>query len=253
MTNTTLSRRRLLASMPAAAAAMVPVAASAVCRLPTDGEDPVFAAIKQHRKAFDAYREACAVNHRLREERKAKRNPEGVYLGEVPEQKWITETVGAQRLDREIPTGRMVPSYATYPAAINNHVPTGCTDIEVWKAAKHRELKQWSGVCEGSPISIAWQTQNDAHEALLDAAIALNMKPTTLAGVAALLDYVVIFPKTEIWTDADYHFHRDDDEEDHEESDEYCGEEDENLELGFLKDILVTLADALRNLSEVQS
>ena len=54
-TNTTnLSRRKLLASMPAAAAALSPVAARALCRLPVDGDDPVFALIAEHREAMRA-------------------------------------------------------------------------------------------------------------------------------------------------------------------------------------------------------
>lgn len=57
-TDTNLSRRRLLASMPAAAAALAPAAASALYRLPaTTGVDPIYAAIEAHRKAwldFDA-------------------------------------------------------------------------------------------------------------------------------------------------------------------------------------------------------
>jgi hypothetical protein len=48
MSTDTLSRRRLLASVPAVAAAMAPVAASALSALPAD-DDPVFATIEAHR------------------------------------------------------------------------------------------------------------------------------------------------------------------------------------------------------------
>jgi hypothetical protein len=55
MTKTTnLSRRRLLASsMPAlaTAAALAPAAATALCRLPAEGDDPIFPAIEAHKQA----------------------------------------------------------------------------------------------------------------------------------------------------------------------------------------------------------
>jgi hypothetical protein len=236
---TNLTRRKLLASMPAAAA-MAPAAATALCRLPS-GDDPVFAAIERHRKAFDAYNAAHAAGAKIRKEYEAQRDPRGIYLGEVPEKKWITERIGAQRLDREIPTDRMVPCYAKHPGDIDNYVPTDCTDIEAWKAEKHREWKQWSGFYEGSPISIASDVWNDGHMVLIDATIDLNVKPTTLAGVAALLAYVATFPDNEIWTDVSFHLSdcNDDEEED---------EEDGNSELGFLKNILLTIAAAAQSI-----
>jgi hypothetical protein len=57
MSTDTLSRRRLLASVPAVAAAMAPVAASALGGLPTR-DDPVFAAIEAHQVAANAFGDA---------------------------------------------------------------------------------------------------------------------------------------------------------------------------------------------------
>src|SRR6266478_2663286 len=57
VTNTTnLSRRRLLASMPAAAAATAPVATTGLCRLPAETDDPIFTLIAEHREAMRAER-----------------------------------------------------------------------------------------------------------------------------------------------------------------------------------------------------
>jgi hypothetical protein len=54
-----VSRRHMLATIPAAAAAMTPGAAGALAGLPTapadaSADDPVFAAIEQHREALQA-------------------------------------------------------------------------------------------------------------------------------------------------------------------------------------------------------
>jgi hypothetical protein len=48
-TDTNLSRRRLLARIPAVVATMAPAAASALSGLPT-GDDPIFAAIEEHKR-----------------------------------------------------------------------------------------------------------------------------------------------------------------------------------------------------------
>jgi hypothetical protein len=57
MTNTTnLSRRRLLASMPAPTAVTTPVAATELCRLPAESDDPIFTLIAERREAMPAER-----------------------------------------------------------------------------------------------------------------------------------------------------------------------------------------------------
>jgi hypothetical protein len=66
-TNTTnLSRGKLLASMPAAAAA-VPTVASALCRRPAEGDDPIFALIAEHREAMRAVSAANSLHSDLEE------------------------------------------------------------------------------------------------------------------------------------------------------------------------------------------
>jgi len=233
-----LFRRKLLASMPAAAAAMAPAAASAICRLPTDGEDSVFAAIERHRKAFEAYNATHEIFQRLAEEREAQRNPDGIYLGEFPEIK--REFFGEWRdlQMREVHTGRMVPRYATLPREIDDNVPADCADPDAWKAQKRRELKEWSGSTEGSPKSVAYDAWNAAHRRLVEATAELNTRPSTLAGVAALLRYIAEFHDDEVWTDCVF------------EKDDENGERPPIADNdGLFKEVLETLADAAETIS----
>ncbi len=51
-TDTNLSRRRLLAGVPAVAAVGVPSVATALGGLRTGGDDPIFAAIEAHKRAY---------------------------------------------------------------------------------------------------------------------------------------------------------------------------------------------------------
>jgi hypothetical protein len=186
-TDQTLSRRRLLARIPAVAAAAVPAAATALGGLPATGDDPVFAVIERHRQAFEAYNATDEIFHRLAEEQEAQRNPDGIYLGEFPEikQEFFGEWRDLQM--REVHTGRMVPRYGRLPVEIDDSVPADCADPDAWKAQKHRELKEWFGSTEGSPRSVAYDAWNAAHRRLVVATAELNTRPSTLAGVAALL------------------------------------------------------------------
>ncbi len=61
-TDTTMSRRRLLASVPAVAAAGVPAAATALGGLSTGATaDPIYAAIEVHREAYRTFDAAVAT------------------------------------------------------------------------------------------------------------------------------------------------------------------------------------------------
>jgi hypothetical protein len=157
-TDSNLSRRKLLASMPAAAAAMAPAAAIALGGLPTD--DPVYAAIEAHREAFEEYKSADEITTQPYAEWDAQHDPRGMYLGEYPEIKYrfTREFTGEARIPEvhEVHTGRMAPRYAINPADIDNNVPAGCADPDAWKAQKPREYDEWSGCDEGSPKSAAY-------------------------------------------------------------------------------------------------
>jgi len=109
---------------------------------------------------------------------------------------WIKEGIigGSEKESQvfhEIPTGRMVPLFVQCPGDIDRHIHPSLTapsDIEAWKAQKYDEVRKWMGCgYEGSPISAAWQVWNDAHTTLIDATVALKVRPTTLAGLAAML------------------------------------------------------------------
>jgi hypothetical protein len=72
-TNTTasLSRRRLLASVPAAAAAMAPVAATATTLSDRSTEDPALAALAAHKAA---YAEIAAISNEARDKTKRRKD-----------------------------------------------------------------------------------------------------------------------------------------------------------------------------------
>ncbi len=203
-------------------------------------DDPIFAVIERHRRLFESKEEAHAHFRKLHEERKAKRDPRGVYLGEFPETKWIMEYIGGKSNIEdavEAPTGRIVSFFATYPGQIDSIAEKhGCT--EAWKTEKHQEWEQWSGRNDGnSPISQAGDAWNDAGRQLARATAALDTRPTTLAGVTALLRYVAETYSADDespWTAMIF-----DDEDDPDEPNL------DNTEL--LQDILYTLADTLES------
>jgi len=95
---------------------------------------------------------------------------------------------------------------------------------DLWGAEKWRECERWHGLYDGSPISVAWNAWNAAGEVLSDATEYLKMRPTTLAGMEALLSYVGEFPDDESWTN-------------------------EEEEIDFLKEVMVAAADSARTLA----
>jgi hypothetical protein len=236
-TDTNLSRRKLLASMPAAAAAMAPAAATALCRLPADSDDPIFAAIERHRQAFEAYKVTDEITTRLYSEWEKQQDPRGFYLGEYPEiKREVTGEIHALQF-REVHTGCMVPHYGTCPADIDNNVPDGCADPDAWKAQKRREFDEWSGCNEGSPKSVAYDAWNAAHRRLVIATSELNMRPSTLTGVAALLRYIGEFHDDEVWTDCLF------------EEDDEDGEREPIVDNnGLFQKVLETLAEAAESI-----
>jgi hypothetical protein len=250
-TSTNLSRRKLLATVPAAAAAIAPAAATALCRLSAEGEDPVFAAIERHRKAFEEWQAAGKVHTQLRSEHEAQRGL-GVYLGERPETEMLVEYADGRtyKLDSKhlpagpgdaltiAPTGRTVPFYARFPADIDDNVPADCTDPEAWKAQKHREWSEWSHGGENSPQSNAFDAWNEAHRRYIMATAKLNVRPATLAAVAAMLRYIAeIRDDEEDWNLTLY-------EEDDEDSERPPIVDND----GLFEKILETLAEAAESL-----
>lgn len=177
------------------AAAITPIAATTLSSLPAGaGDDPVFAAIAAHRKAFEADQEAHTHSRRLRAEFETQRDPRGIYLGEYPEteMKFTGSFEGEPPLPemRKVPTGRMEPRYAEIPREIDDNVPADCADAETWKAEKHAEWERWAFCPDGSPSSLAYDAWNAAGRRLTEATAGLNVRPTTMAGIVALLRYV---------------------------------------------------------------
>ena len=71
------------------------------------------------------------------------------------------------------------------------------------------------------------------------------MRPTTLAGLAALLRYLAEFPDDELWQHV---FEESDEDEVSDEESENDIATSEYSEFEFLKEILMTLADAVRSI-----
>jgi hypothetical protein len=252
---TNLSRRRLLAGIPAVAATVAPVTATALCRLAAGvSDDPIFAIIERHRQAFEEYQAAGELSAKLREEHEAQRGP-GVYLGEEEETEMIvthadgtTCKFDADHLPTgdgdtwsDVPTGRMLPRYARLPRDIDDNVPADCADPEGWKAEKDREYWEWSTGGENSPRSKAWRAWNELHRHYILVTAELNIRPSTMAGVAALLRYMAeVRNDEENWDCCLY--------ENDDEDDEDCKGDLIVDNAGLFDRIMETLADAVESI-----
>jgi hypothetical protein len=251
-----LSRRRLLASVPAVAATVAPVAATALCRLPAGAADgPIFAAIERHRKAFEEWHAAGELHTKLRKEHEAQRGP-GVYLGEEEETEAIVTFADGttHKFDHDhlptgdgdtwsdVPTGRILPCYAQSPRDIDDNVPADCADPEAWKAEKRREFWEWSSGGESSPQWMAFDAWNKTHRHYILVTAELNIRPSTMAGVAALLRYMAEIRDDEENWDLCLYENDDDDDDD-------CKGELVVDNAGLFERILETLADAVETLA----
>jgi hypothetical protein len=134
-----------------------------------------------------------------------------------------------------------VPFYARFPRDIDDNVPADCADPEAWKAQKHREWWEWSTGGENSPQSMAFDAWNEAHRRYIVATAKLNVRPGTIAGVAALLRYIAeIRDDEEDWNLALY-------EEDDNGDADYDGALIVDND-GLFKEILETLAAAAESI-----
>ena len=96
-----LSRRSLLAGVPAAAFATVPAAAVAAVAVAT-GADPVFAAIEAHRAVWQAFDDAVGASE------------DGAYVGAVEIAGDVEESSWADLLDHPCATFEAVKAKADY-------------------------------------------------------------------------------------------------------------------------------------------
>jgi hypothetical protein len=203
-----LSRRKLLASMPAAAAAMAPAAATALCTLPVEGADPIFAAIRHEREMKAAYDAANAHEDQLQASR-----PEGVYLDDneagfsaglyqrnghfkllwVKDEESLYDAATAVAVKRELPLGGTVEEKSQHYGW-----KAWGDELKRWDAklkeveARRETSRKWR---EETGYDAAMQAINDAGERLHDAQKALfETQPTTLAGLMAFLDWLAANP-----------------------------------------------------------
>jgi hypothetical protein len=134
-----------------------------------------------------------------------------------------------------------VPFYARFPRDIDDNVPADCADPETWKAQKHREWREWSTGGENSPQSMAFDAWNEAHRRYIVATAKLNVRPGTMAGVAALLRYIAeIHDDEEDWNLVLYE--RDDNGDADYDRDPIVDND------GLLQEILETLAEAAESI-----
>jgi hypothetical protein len=144
--DTNLSRRRLLASMPAAAA-MAPAAATALCRLPVEGDDPIFGLIAEHREAIRVLSAAYSVQRRL----------EAADKEDTPE--WDAAEIDVdsaidRHFDAEVAVLTMPPTTFVGIVALLDHAGLPCFPEEKYS--------------EGNPTileSAGLSHQDDIHEA----------------------------------------------------------------------------------------
>jgi hypothetical protein len=200
-----ITRRSMFMSIAVPAltgAAITPAVASSILA----GPDPVFAAIERHREASDVYQQAEERTREARKAFEAQRDPRGVYLYDVPETTFVVEYPDGQRVTfadiadgksptptgecchREIETGRMLPVFADNMGDITraDEDDVECADFDAWKNEKKEEYLQWHG-CYDDSIGVARELQHHAFECLVAATAELNVRPSTLAGVTALL------------------------------------------------------------------
>ena len=126
-TDTTLSRRRLLAGVPAvAAAAAVPSIATALGRLPTD--DPVIEVVARHRRAWEAY-EAAWLHMSETEDEHGSEEQANILLYEYDKR----DLVNIKHNDDEwhvkwVKTGKKTPVFKAYPADSGSPICSGGVD-----------------------------------------------------------------------------------------------------------------------------
>jgi hypothetical protein len=197
-TDTNLSRRKLLASMPAAAA-MAPIGATALCRLPA-GDDPMIEAVARHRQAWQAHETAWEHMSKTEDEFGSEETAR-IFLYEYDE----TEGDAVKNNDEEFhirwkKTGKKKPVFATDYADIERDVPQHLRGTkqtaarEAWVASKKKELDAAKEAQEErvkqTPAGIALQAAREAGDALTAAdEDLLDTSATTVAGVAAVLEY----------------------------------------------------------------
>lgn len=214
------------------AGAATPIAASALCSLPADEDDPIFAAISHERQLKAAYDAAHAHEDQLQANR-----PEGTYLTDEEGCVFMGVHIGKNYSWRTLLARNVEELYdCATVIAIDRGLPLEGTpeeknqhygwrawgdDVRRWDArlneveVRREASRKWR---EETGYDAAMEALCDAGERLREAQKALlETQPTTVAGLMVYLDWLA--------TDAD------------------CDVIEEHGETAF-----ATVADAVRNL-----
>jgi hypothetical protein len=197
-----LSRRRLLANVPAVAvAAAVPSVAIALGRLPTD--DPIIEVVARHLRAWEAY-EAAWLHMSKTEDEYGSEETVRIFLYEYDKTKLVPIKMTAEEhhfLWEK--TGEKVPVFASNYKEIETNVTMELrsakrkAERKAWIASKKKELKDAQTAAKRrnktTPVGVALQAARKAGDALDNAAEdLLNTSATTVAGVAAVLEHFAV-------------------------------------------------------------
>jgi hypothetical protein len=193
------SRRTVLAGISVAVAPAVAAVDKSLGAVAL-GDDPIFAAIDQHRQAWRAEEQALARFDEIDDDPAVELVR--IILGEYPETTTETVEVTSEVFHvRHVPTGRMIPIVAHCPRDIERDAPRKLTAPEraAWIEEKNAELERVQArhddQYEVSARGIAEDAWSDAGHALECATAQLAAtRPTTAAGVAAALVYWAELP-----------------------------------------------------------
>jgi hypothetical protein len=174
-----------------AAVNVVATGLAATPEVPAAEPDPIFAMIDRHQAAFNEHARAERVFQRFAAEDDGER---GVVVGERPKMKFerIPTDSENEELIRYRPTGEMEPILAHTREQIADSAPEDMTDSEraAWIKMMERRLRATERRYKNSSRSLAYDVWNDAAD-VLDRLTEqmINTRPTTTAGVAAVLAY----------------------------------------------------------------
>jgi hypothetical protein len=191
--------------MPAAAAAMAPVAATALCKLPIEGDDPIFAAIAAVRAAREANTATYEAYHRLLEEVPDRKDvircidDDGHFFcgSHRGQPLWASTRDGMVDILSKRFLALLHDRGVPFEAAMENSREKTWWEIEIEQAKKDFDER-----AERREAAKLWREQSGfdrlkaAHDASISALedaenLLLETEPTTTAGLLAFLDIVV--------------------------------------------------------------
>lgn len=187
-TNTTTTRRALLATAPALAATAIPAAATTAPI--AVGTDPVFAVIERHWDAWNRHSEAWLHTSQMEDEHGDPEAAARIFLYEI-ENKDMPDGTYSYYADNY----REIEMRADCRFFCREDRRRDVAEREAWIVAKKKELDAAIAAREERrpthPAHIAYLTAREIDGALGEATAALlNTPPTTVSGVAAVLAHL---------------------------------------------------------------